>query len=62
MEAMKRETRRYAKRQLTWFGREEKTVWLYTDDYAAATALTEAALRIAKAHFSTGSDKRKCAR
>ena len=62
VEAIKRETRRYAKRQLTWFRREENTVWLYTDDYPDAAALTEAALRIAEAHFSAGSDERKCAR
>ena len=31
-ELLKRETRRYAKRQLTWFGRDERIQWLYMDD------------------------------
>ena len=32
VETMKQETRRYAKRQLTWFKREEDIFWLYPDD------------------------------
>ena len=31
VECIKRETRRYAKRQLTWFKRNENIHWLYTD-------------------------------
>ncbi|MEE0929707.1 MAG: tRNA (adenosine(37)-N6)-dimethylallyltransferase MiaA [Acutalibacteraceae bacterium] len=31
LENLKRETRRYAKRQLTWFRRDEKINWIYTD-------------------------------
>ena len=27
------QTRRYAKRQLTWFRRNENINWLYIDDY-----------------------------
>jgi tRNA dimethylallyltransferase len=30
-ESIKRETRRYAKRQLTWFRRNEKIKWFYAD-------------------------------
>lgn len=52
VESIKRETRRYAKRQLTWFRREENTVWLYTDDYPDAADLIDAAKRIAAAHFA----------
>ncbi len=36
---LKRETRRYAKRQLTWFSRDERINWLYADEcdvYASA--------------------------
>ncbi len=33
-ENLKRSTRRYAKRQLTWFRRDKTAVWLYPDDYA----------------------------
>ena len=31
VETLKRETRRYAKRQLTWFGRDERTNWIDID-------------------------------
>lgn len=33
VENLKRETRRYAKRQLTWFRRNEQINWIYTDKY-----------------------------
>lgn len=62
VENIKMETRRYAKRQLTWFRREENTEWLYTDDYPDSAALCEAALRIAAEHFAGGPGERKCAR
>ena len=52
VDSIKRETRRYAKRQLTWFRREENTVWLYTDDYPDAAGLVEAAKAIAATHFA----------
>lgn len=32
-ESLKRETRRYAKRQLTWFRRNKSINWIYPDDY-----------------------------
>jgi tRNA dimethylallyltransferase len=32
IETLKRETRRYAKRQLTWFGRDERIHWIYADE------------------------------
>ena len=62
VENIKKETRRYAKRQLTWLRREENTVWLYTDDYPDAAALYEAALEIAAEHFAGGPCERKSAR
>ena len=31
-EDIKRESRRYAKRQLTWFRRDSRINWLYADD------------------------------
>lgn len=40
-ENLKRSTRRYAKRQLTWFGRDKRINWIYrdrTDDTFAAAA------------------------
>lgn len=33
LENLKRETRRYAKRQLTWFRRDERINWFYLEDY-----------------------------
>lgn len=50
-ENVKRETRRYAKRQLTWFRREEDAVWLFADDFDAPADLISAAEDIARAHF-----------
>jgi len=33
VENIKKETRRYAKRQLTWFRRNKKILWIYLDEY-----------------------------
>ncbi|MFR7479037.1 MAG: hypothetical protein ACLUUJ_09410, partial [Acutalibacteraceae bacterium] len=38
-EKIKQGTRRYAKRQLTWFHREERIHWLYLDDVPPGHAL-----------------------
>lgn len=48
VENLKRETRRYAKRQLSWFRRIEHARTLYVDDYPTADRLIEAALAIWK--------------
>ena len=40
VETLKRETRRYAKRQLTWFGRDPRTEWINID--TAEDVLSEA--------------------
>jgi tRNA dimethylallyltransferase len=45
-EAIKRETRRYAKRQLTWFRRDERIRWLFVDEYDTLPALADAAEQI----------------
>lgn len=45
VENLKRETRRYAKRQLSWFRRIEKARMLYVDDYKTPAALIESALK-----------------
>jgi tRNA dimethylallyltransferase len=39
--AMKRDTRRYAKRQLTWFAREPGVTWIETDPADVTTALRQ---------------------
>ena len=43
---LKMSTRRYAKRQLTWFRRDERINWLYTDLIGSVQGLTEAAAQI----------------
>lgn len=45
-EDLKRETRRYAKRQLTWFKRNAQISWLNRDDFDSYEALLDQAVRI----------------
>ncbi len=42
-EDLKQSTRRYAKRQLSWFRRMEDATFLYVDEYPSMTALADAA-------------------
>ncbi len=42
IETLKRSTRRYAKRQLTWFMRDRAIKWFYADDYENGDELFEA--------------------
>lgn len=46
VENLKMQTRRYAKRQLTWFRRDEKIKFLYIDDYTGMDELVDAACEI----------------
>lgn len=46
VEKLKQETRRYAKRQLTWFLRDEKIHWLDTDTFETSEELLSEACRI----------------
>ena len=46
IENLKMQTRRYAKRQLTWFRRDERIKHLYIDEYKNSGELTKAALEI----------------
>ncbi len=46
IEKLKRETRRYAKRQLTWFRRDKEINWLYPDDYTSFEELFDTAVQI----------------
>lgn len=48
IENIKRETRRYAKRQQTWFRRNESVHWLYIEDYADHSDLCRCAITQAK--------------
>jgi len=42
---LKKNTRRYAKRQLTWFRRDERIHWYHTADYPNASAIAKEILR-----------------
>lgn len=53
---MKQATRRYAKRQLTWFRREEKIHWLYPDSYEDFRLLLEDAKELVTGTFG-GAEK-----
>ena len=46
IEKLKRETRRYAKRQLTWFRRDKEINWLYADDYNSFEELFAEAVKV----------------
>ncbi len=46
VEDLKRETRRYAKRQITWFKRVPGIRWIYLDDYRDFDEVVSAALEI----------------
>lgn len=41
VELIKRDTRRFAKRQLTWFRRDPRITWYHVDQYPAREALVE---------------------
>lgn len=45
---LKRDTRHFAKRQLTWFRRERDVIWLDKDAYPSEDAILEQMLRILK--------------
>lgn len=42
LDSLKQATRRYAKRQLTWFRRDESTHWFYVDEYKYSAELFSA--------------------
>lgn len=48
IENLKRETRRYAKRQLTWFRRNENINWIYPDDYIDTDSFLNKAYDVAE--------------
>lgn len=43
IDSIKQESRRYAKRQLTWFRRDERIRWLYVDELGSLDAMAEKA-------------------
>lgn len=46
IENLKMQTRRYAKRQLTWFRRDERIKFIYIDDYSCFDEMLKAVLNI----------------
>ncbi|SCG83371.1 tRNA delta(2)-isopentenylpyrophosphate transferase [Proteiniborus sp. DW1] len=46
IEILKRDSRRYAKRQLTWFRREERIKWVNIDDYENKSLLIDYIVKI----------------
>lgn len=46
VESIKRESRRYAKRQITWFSREPEARFLYVDDYDSQERLLRESIRV----------------
>lgn len=49
VEVLKMQSRRYAKRQLTWFRRDSRINWIYADEYSSFDDIVSAALRIINA-------------
>lgn len=54
VENIKRESRRYAKRQMTWFNREQSARFLYVDDYSGFEELSGEAIRLVKEFLQEG--------
>lgn len=50
-EQMIRSTRHFAKRQLSWFRRERDVIWVDTDQFDSASALTDALEERVRAHW-----------
>ncbi len=45
-ESIKQETRRYAKRQMTWLRRDTRVKWLYVDEYSDYSKLHESSVKL----------------
>ena len=50
---VQQESRRYAKRQLTWFRRDKRVNWLYIDDYEDYNSLITQAFTLVKEQLKT---------
>ncbi len=51
VETLKRETRRYAKRQLTWFLRDKEIRWFNTDEYGSFSEIEDEAEECLRSHI-----------
>ena len=52
VDRLKMQTRRYAKRQLTWFNRNKEINWFFCDDYENYDELLNAAVKLAEKFIS----------
>lgn len=52
IETLKKNTRHYAKRQLTWFRNDERTFWINADNYFSLSAMAENIIRYAAGKIS----------
>ena len=54
IERLKQETRRYAKRQITWFKRDKNIHWLYVDEFNSYSELFDSASDIISKEMKNG--------
>lgn len=59
IECLKTESRHYAKRQLTWFRKEEDIHWFYVDAFKESHMLVEAAIRETEEFFNMEDKKER---
>ena len=59
VDKVKRDTRRFAKRQLTWFRREKEVVWLNKKEYEQEKNLLDSVLNIIKEKGICNGNKQK---
>lgn len=57
IDSLKRETRRYAKRQLTWFGRDERIHWIVSDALLLGETVRKTAFSIIKEEWGSGDEE-----
>jgi len=51
VETLKRDTRRYAKRQLTWFKRYKEATWFNLSEYSSRENLIDDIMKVVEGHF-----------
>ncbi len=56
LDNLRMQTRRYAKRQLTWLRRDERVKWLYIDDYADFGELADSAYGLCAEFLKKGGE------
>ena len=57
LDNLRMQTRRYAKRQLTWLRKDERVNWLYIDDYADFNNLADAAFALCDEFLRKGENE-----